>query len=106
MISIEYSVSSARIITQPVPNFIGKLLLNTGFKSGFMFNNHYICTVNLTIMKKQKIVIRKVNNPLSFDKNKFEEEAKIILKTVVIPQVKKAENTLGFDKKRCLSPSL
>jgi hypothetical protein len=57
-------------------------------------------------MNKQKIVIRKVNNSLSFDKKKFEREARIILKTVVIPQVKKAESTLDFDKKRCTSPSL
>jgi hypothetical protein len=57
-------------------------------------------------MNKQKIVIRKVNDSLSFDKKKFEREARIILKTVVIPQVKKAESTLDFDKKRCTSPSL
>lgn len=57
-------------------------------------------------MNQQKIVIRKVNRPISIDKKKFETEAKIILKTVVIPQVKKAEKTQNFVKKRCITPSL
>lgn len=57
-------------------------------------------------MNQQKIIIRKANRPISIDKKKFEAEAKKILNTVVIPQVKKAEKTQDFDKKRCISLSL
>lgn len=58
------------------------------------------------MMKQQKIIIRKVNKPLSIDKKKFEIEAKRILNAVVIPQVKNAEKIRNFDKNRCVSPVL
>lgn len=57
-------------------------------------------------MNQQKIIIRKVNKSISIDIKKFESEASKILKTVVIPQVKKAERIQNFDKKKCISPSL
>lgn len=57
-------------------------------------------------MDQQKIVIRKVNKPISIDKKKFEAEAKKILKTVVIPQVKKASKIKNLDKERCINAPL
>lgn len=49
-------------------------------------------------MNQQKIIIRKVNKSISIDIKKFELEASKILKTVVIPQAKKAEKIQNFDK--------
>lgn len=57
-------------------------------------------------MDQQKIVIRKVNKPISIDKKKFEAEAKKILRTVVIPQVKKASKIKNLDKERCINAPL
>jgi len=54
-------------------------------------------------MNQQKIIIKTAEEHLSFDLKKFEKEARKILKTVVLPQVEKADKTQLVDRKRCVS---